>query len=212
MEIWLVWDRVVCIQIFFLVGKPSGHLPKGRWNWPGWCSWWTAGALSVEPANIMLFYCVVLSAVSCLKVHRCLQRCGVLFLKLWYFSLVYSVWHSAVFVYTAWLLVYDRSQDGRRIAEGGSSSHRICHLLPSLLPSSFFPPRIGLISGGRMDGRSLGVVRNFHSIQIWCLAVALLYIGRAGLQQNEGNSLSGCLVIFSFRCSYVCAPFLPCGS
>jgi len=108
----------------------------------------------------------------------------------------------SVFVYTARLSVYDRSQDGRRITEGGSSSQNLPF---SSLPGSFivFPPRIGLLSGGRMDGRSLGVVRNFHSIQIWCLAVALLYIGRAGLkvvgfQQNEGNSSSGCLVIFFF--------------
>jgi hypothetical protein len=127
-------------------------------------------ALNLLTLCYCIVYCVVLSAVDCLKVHRCVQtvQCAVwhrvFFEVLVLFTGVY-VWHSTGFVCAAWLSVYDRSEDGRRITEGGTSSKT---LPSSSLPGTFivFPPRIGLLSGGRMDGRSLGVVKNFHSIQI----------------------------------------------
>jgi len=140
------------------------------------------GGLPVLSAlNLLtLCYCIVLYylLLIVLKFIAVWKRCGVPFgieyffealvlfigVYVWHSAGVY-VWHSAGFVCAAWLSVYDRSEDGRRITEGGTSSK---NLPSSSLPGSFivFPPRIGLLSGGRMDGRSLGVVRNFHSIQI----------------------------------------------
>ena len=111
--------------------------------------------LTLCSCYFILLYYLLLIVLRLIGVRK---RCGVLFgveyfLKLWwYFSLLYSVWHSAVFVYTTWLSVYDRSQDGRRFTEGGSSSQ---NLPSSSLPGSFivFPPRIGLLR--RSNGRKI---------------------------------------------------------
>lgn len=114
MGIWLVWGKDCMYTDFwwgnFVVSAPledrvnrcEGEDEFGS----GWCPWWTSDTFNVEPANIMLVYCVVLSAVDCLRVRRCMQtvRCAV-----WHrVFLVYNVWHSAGFVCTAWLSVYDR--------------------------------------------------------------------------------------------------------
>jgi hypothetical protein len=128
------------------LGRPSGQLPRGRWNWLGICPWWTFGTLSVEPANIMLLllYCVVLAAVDCLKVHRCMQtvRC--------------AVWHRVFFWSSStlhWCIVCGIqlslcTQPGCQFAIGHKMADRlrkeelpprICHLRPSLVPSSFSP-------------------------------------------------------------------------
>jgi hypothetical protein len=130
---------------------------------PAWKTEWTVtkrkmklarddvrGGLPVLPAlNLLTLYycyCVVLYYLLLIVLRFIVvcKRCGVLFgieyfLKFWYFSLMYSVWHSAVFVYTAWLSVYDRLQDGRRITEGGTTSQ---NLPSSSLPGSFIvlPP------------------------------------------------------------------------
>jgi hypothetical protein len=81
--------------------------------------------------------CVVLSAVDCRKVHGCMQtvRCPVRYRVFFETQvLVYCVWHAVVLGYTAQFSVYGRSQDGRRITEGGTPSQI---LLYSSLPGSF---------------------------------------------------------------------------